>query len=94
MARQLRKFFKDAHSGSVEPAVFLGTWTDGSLAYESASIYFTHMVRLEKGRSVSFVYDPGRVARARCIPDYFTISNAGALPEAHEQELSSQVPGR
>ena len=66
----LTKTFKVDGGSSREPARHIGTWPDGSEAFESTSIYYTHLVRLEKGTSVRFIYDPGRVYRSMKIPDY------------------------
>lgn len=58
----MTKMFKDSMSASREPARLLGT-VDGFECYESTSIYMTHLVRMEKGSSVKFMYDPGKVWR-------------------------------
>lgn len=59
----MTKMFKDNISGSREPFVKLGT-VDGMECFQSTSIYMTHLVRLERGRSVHFLYDPGKVWRS------------------------------
>ena len=75
----MKKTFNDGIGGkSVEPATFLGKWPDGSDAFESANIYFTHLVRLERGKSVTFLYDPGKVWRWLYIPNYLHASLHGA----------------
>jgi len=67
-----QKLFKDAVESHREPAELLGTWMrDGDMkggrAYGSTSIYFTHIVRVEKGSKVEFVYDPGKVLRNQYV---------------------------
>jgi hypothetical protein len=64
------KLFKDNLSKSKEEARFIGVWPDGSNAFESTTIYMNHLVRLEKGRKISFVYDPGKTNRMLKIPNY------------------------
>jgi len=65
----MTKVFKDQIETSREPARCLGKW-DEYTAFESTSIYFTHLVRLEKGKKVEFLYDPGKVSRYAKIKDY------------------------
>ena len=64
------KLFKDNLSKSKEKARFIGIWPDGSNAFESTTIYMNHLIRLERGRKVSFVYNPGKVSRQLKIPNY------------------------
>jgi hypothetical protein len=58
----MTKTFRDALGSSREPVRPLGAWDDWQ-AFESTSIYMTHLVRLERAGKVRFVYDPGRVYR-------------------------------
>lgn len=68
----MTKLFKDSIESHREPAELLGNWMKpgemhGARAYGSTSIYFTHIVRLELGNKVEFVYDPGKVLRKQYV---------------------------
>ena len=62
----MKKSFNDGVSSSKEPTNFIGC-VAGWNCYESSSIYMTHLVRLERGGAVKFMYDAGKVWRyANC----------------------------
>jgi hypothetical protein len=70
----MKKTFKDGVSTSREEARFIGIWDNQANAFESTTIYMTHLVRLEGEGKVSFVYDPGKVERHLKLPNYPLLS--------------------